>query len=158
MTFVRNCELPDDLAYDVEHDQWARDLPGGDVEFGITDVGQTLAGKFRFASFLRHPPSRVPQGKGLALLESAKWITPFRAVASGELVAINTSLLERPSLINVDPYGGGWVLRFRPDEHLPWLRGEQAQAAYAARLSGRFWSIAGVNEDFWCVRCSDWAE
>lgn len=158
MTVVRNCEIPDDLAYDVEHDQWGRELPGGDVEFGITDVGQTLAGKFQFVSFLRRPPDRVRQGRGLALLESAKWIAPFRAVVPGELVAINTQLLERPSLINVEPYDSGWVLRFRPDEPLPWPRGEQAQAAYAARLEGTFRSVAGVNEDFWCVRCSDWAQ
>ena len=48
------------------------------------------------------------------------------------------------------------MLRFRPDEPLPWSRGEEAQAAYAARLDGTFRSVAGINEDFWCVRCSDW--
>jgi glycine cleavage system H protein len=157
MARIRNCDLPDDLAYDVEHDQWARALPSGELEFGLTDVGQTLAGKFQFVSFLRQPPAPVPRGKGIALLESAKWIAPFRAAVPGELTAVNTSLLERPALINVEPYGGGWVLRFRPGEPLPWPRGEEAQAAYAARLEGTFRSVAGINEDFWCVHCADWA-
>lgn len=158
MTVVRNCNLPDDLAYDVEHDQWARELPDGTIEFGLTDVGQTLAGKFQSVSFLREPADRVKSGKGLALLESAKWLAPFRAYAPGELAAVNETLLETPMLINVDPYERGWVLRFRPDEPLPWLRGEEAQAAYFHRLEGTFRSVAGINEDFWCVHCADWNE
>lgn len=156
MAVIRNCTLPDDLAFDIEHDQWARALPDGVFEFGITDVGQTLAGRFQFVSFLRHPPDRVKAGKGIALLESAKWLAPFRAVAPGEVVAVNTGLLDKPGLLNVSPYEDGWVLRFRPDGPLAWPRGEQAHAAYADRLEGTFRSVAGVNEDFWCVHCTDW--
>lgn len=157
MATIRNCHLPDDLAYNIAHHQWARVLPDGDVEFGITDVGQTLAGKFQFVSFRRQPPDRVGAGKVLALLESAKWLSPFSAVVAGEVTAVNSDLLERPGLINYEPYGLGWVLRFRPDEPLPWPRGEQAQAAYAERLEGTFRSVAGINDDFWCVHCADWS-
>lgn len=157
MTVIRNCNLPDDLAYNIDHDQWARKLPDGTVEFGLTDVGQTLAGKIQCVSFMRRPVERVPSGKGLALVESAKWLAPFRAYVSGEVAAVNDALLERPALINVDPYESGWVVRFRPDEPLPWPIGEEAHTAYATRLEGTFRSVAGINEDFWCVHCADWS-
>lgn len=157
MATIRNCRLPEDLFYDVEHDQWARVLPNGVVEFGLTDPGQTLAGKFQCVSFLRKPQDRVPAGKGLAMLESAKWLAPFRATADGEVVAVNAELLDKPMLVNVDPYDDGWVVRFLPDKPLDWLHGQPAQEAYATRLEGTFRSVAGINDDFWCVHCADWS-
>ncbi|MBI3685726.1 MAG: glycine cleavage system protein H [Actinobacteria bacterium] len=156
MAVIRNCILPDDLAYDIPQDQWARFLPNGLLEFGVTDVGQTLAGKFQTISFRRTPPQHVGSGRAIALLESAKWLSPFRAAVPGTVVAVNKELLGRPALVNFDPYGDGWVLRLRPDEPLPWIRGDAAREEYSLRLQQTFRSVAGVNDDFWCVHCSDW--
>lgn len=157
MGTMKNCELPDELLYDVEHDLWGR-VEGEEVWIGLTDVGQTLAGKIRFVSYLRKPGDTTAASKALALLESAKWLAPIRAAVPGTLLAVNEELLAHPLLVNLDSYGSGWVVRFRPAVPLPWLTGEAAQEAYAQRLKRTFRSVAGVNEDFWCVHCNDWDE
>lgn len=158
MAIIRNCNLPDDLAYDVPQDQWARLRADGTLEFGVTDVGQTLAGKFQTISFRRTGPEPVAAGRTIALLESAKWLAPFRAVVPGTLLEVNQELLHRPALVNLDPYGQGWVLRMAPDTELDWPTGEVAHKEYGLRLRQTFRSVAGINEDFWCVHCSDWDE
>jgi glycine cleavage system H protein len=35
---------------------------------------------------------------------------------SGEILAINQDLDERPQLVNEDPFGAGWFVRFRPSQ------------------------------------------
>ena len=33
----------------------------------------------------------------------------------GEVVAVNEELESTPTLVNVSPYGEGWMIRIRPD-------------------------------------------
>ena len=157
---MKNCILPTDLLYDVEKDFWARvDIDTGVVRVGLTDVGQTAVGKLQTVSFPRagqRVGQSVPAGKSVAMLESAKWVGPLRFPVDGVLVAVHTELIEHPLWVNLEPYGNGWVVEFLPTVPLPWLSGEDARAAYASRVQGTFRSVAGVNEDFWCVHCNDW--
>ena len=52
MYTVRGCELPEDLAYDVDRDVWVR-RAGDEVVCGMTDVAQT-----RVSEHLEHEESR----------------------------------------------------------------------------------------------------
>ena len=157
MTTLKNCILPDQLLYDVDRDLWAERQTDGSIRIGLTDVGQTRAGKIRHVSFPgRRLGKVVDQSRSLALVESAKWVGPIPAPARGRLVETNGELLEHPLLINLDPYGAGWIVRFRPEEPVPWAHGEDAIAQYAARLGRTFRSVAGENTDFWCIHCNDW--
>ena len=158
---IKNCNLPRDLYYDVEHDMWARKESNGDVSLGLTDVGQTAVGKLQIISFTRRAQmigQRLEAGHTIALLESAKWVGPVRLPVPGILIRVNTDLLTHPLWVNLEPYGNGWVVVFRPDEEIPWMHGEKARDAYAQRLTQTFRSVAGVNDDFWCVHCNDWDE
>lgn len=156
---MKSCVFPVDLLYDVEHDMWARPGPDGLVHIGLTDVGQTAGGKLQVVSFPKAEKrigTRIPPNRTVALMESAKWLGPVRLPVAGELVAVNDALRERPGLVNLDPYGRGWVVAFLPDEDIPWLAGDDARLAYRERLRRTFRSVAGVNDDFWCVHCNDW--
>lgn len=156
---MKNCVLPVGLLYDVEHDLWARPEEDGLVRIGLTDVGQTAGGKLQVVSFPKaeqRVATRVPTARTVALLESAKWLGPIRLPVPGVLVAVNDELREHPLWVNLEPYGRGWVVAFRPEEEIPWLTGEDARAAYRERLRQTFRSVAGVNDDFWCVHCNDW--
>jgi glycine cleavage system H protein len=156
---IKNCILPDHLLYDVDADIWAEVQDDGSVRFGRSDVGQTFAGKMHVISFPRTPiGSMVARSRSLALLETSKWVGAIRAPVPGELMAINTTLLEHPLWVNLEPYGRGWVVQYRPSEPIPWLTGQEAQDAYAQRLKRTFRSVAGINDDFWCVHCNDWDE
>lgn len=69
MAVVRNCILPEDLSDDVEQDLWMRlDAPDR-VTLGLTDVGQTRAGRILIVTMRRRPGDRVRRGQVLAVLE-----------------------------------------------------------------------------------------
>jgi glycine cleavage system H protein len=81
------CDIPEDLTYDIERDVWIR-FDGDIATLGMTDVAQTRCGKFAALSF-REVGKKVAQGKALATIESAKWVGPFPAPFSCEIVETN---------------------------------------------------------------------
>lgn len=164
MTSIRNCDLPDGLLYDVDHDLWTRLEADGTITLGLTDVGQSRAGHIQLVSFTRRARAgRAARGDSLAVLESAKWVGPVASPTAGSVVERNEALLVRPKLINLDPYGRGWIVRLRPDEPFlagdpdtGWAAGRAAIERYEAKLRLPFRSVSGVDEDFWCVHCNEW--
>jgi len=46
-------------------------------------------------------------------VESVKTVSDLYAPVSGEAIAVNEALIERPELVNSSPYGEGWLLRVR---------------------------------------------
>lgn len=146
----QGCEIPEALFYDVERDVWARFEAGGEVTLGMTDPAQTRCGKvvsIRFKAVGR----RVLRGQSLATLESAKWVGPFPAVLSGEIVATNETAFKQDILVaNRDPYGAGWLVRLRPTnleaERGTLTTGREAFERYRARIS---------EHRITCFRCAE---
>jgi len=143
------CEIPEDLTYDVERDVWIR-FEGDLAVLGMTDVAQTRCGKIAAISF-RDAGKRVAQGKALATVESAKWVGPFPAPFSCEIVETNEEAFARDILIaNKEPYAGGWLVKVRPlnlDNDVAHLvTGEAAFEKYKARIQE-----LKIN----CLRCVD---
>ena len=143
------CDIPEDLYYDIERDVWIR-FNGDLATLGMTDVAQTRCGKFAAVSF-RDVGKKVAQGKTLATIESAKWVGPFPAPFSCEIVEVNESGFARDILLaNKDPYGIGWLVKVRPmnleaeSSHL--VTGEAAAEKYKERIKE-----LKVN----CLRCID---
>ena len=89
MPIIRNCILPDDLYYDVESDLWARFEASGLVTLGLTDVGQSRAGRILVITVRRSVGAEVKRGQVVALLESAKWLNPVRSLFSGRVAEVN---------------------------------------------------------------------
>jgi glycine cleavage system H protein len=50
-------------------------------------------------------------------VESVKAAADIYCPVAGEVIEINSAVIENPQLINEDPYGKGWLLRVRPHEH-----------------------------------------
>jgi glycine cleavage system H protein len=131
------CDIPEELTYDVERDVWIR-FEGEFAVLGMTDVAQTRCGKIAAISF-RDVGKTVVQGKALATIESAKWVGPFPAPFSCEIVETNEESFARDILItNKEPYTAGWLVRVRPTDleaeraHL--VTGEEAAEKYKARI------------------------
>lgn len=149
MPIIRGCELPEDIAYDVERDVWVR-LDGGEAVCGMTDVAQTRCGKIVTINF-RRVGRIVERGRSCCTIESAKWVGPFPAPLSGEIVATNEiAFAANPLMANVDPYGAGWLVRLRPtsiDAEWPLLlTGGAAADAYRQRIA---------ELDVHCYRCAE---
>ena len=101
---------PEELHYHPEHD-WAR-VEDTVATFGITWYAQDALGEVVFYE----PPevgSTVTKDQAYAEVESVKAVSDVYAPLSGEIVAVNDAVAERPELINQDPYGDGWLVRVR---------------------------------------------
>jgi glycine cleavage system H protein len=141
------CDIPDDLTYDVERDVWIR-FEGETAVLGMTDVAQTRCGKIAAISF-RDVGKKVLQGKALATIESAKWVGPFPAPFSCEIVETNEAAFAGDILTaNKEPYTTGWLVRVRPTnleaERAHLVSGAEAFEKYKARIQE-----LKVN----CLRC-----
>ena len=113
MPFVRGCELPDDLLYDVENNMWYREESDGTVTTGMTAVALALAGQL-VAVTPRKAGRGVQAGKSCATIESGKWVGPAKLAFDAEVAAVNDALVADPKVANADPYGNGWLLRVKP--------------------------------------------
>lgn len=140
---VRGFDFPADLWYLVEQDTWVR-REGGLATMGITSLGAHISGDF--IEFIARPPgTEVERDRSVGALEMSKVIRSARSPVSGVIVEVNPAVRERPSLINADPYGAGWLVRLRPtawETDIALLaRGDAVPAAverYMALLSETF--------------------
>jgi glycine cleavage system H protein len=109
------CALPEEYLYDLEHDVWVRLEDDGSARIGMTDVAQTRCGRLVSVSFQRNPGARVRRGRTLVVIESAKWVGPFRSPLTGTVLEVNDATFGRdPGIANRDPYGEGWFVRLTP--------------------------------------------
>jgi glycine cleavage system H protein len=113
MASVKNCNLPDDLYYNVENNVWARKESDGTVTVGMTAYACALAGEI-VAYTPKKAGRSIDQGKSLATVESGKWVGPVKAPVAGEVVAVNDALAGNAKGINADPYGNGWLVKLKP--------------------------------------------
>lgn len=113
MSKVRGCDLPDDLLYDVDNHIWFTELPDGNVRLGMTTVAAAMAGQL-VAVTPKKVGRSVRAGQSCATVESGKWVGPARSAAAGDIVAVNETVVSKPSTANADPYGEGWLVVLKP--------------------------------------------
>jgi glycine cleavage system H protein len=104
---------PDDLRYSTEH-EWVRVVDGVGV-VGITDYAQDVLSDIVFVD-LPEAGTRVIQFDKFGEIESVKSVSELFSPVSGEVVESNQALVDRPELVNSDPYGEGWILKVRLDD------------------------------------------
>lgn len=113
MASVKNCNLPDDLYYNVANNVWARKEADGTVTIGMTAYACALAGEV-----VAYTPKKVGKSvdlnKSAATIESGKWVGPVKTPVAGEVVAVNEAIAGSPKAINEDPYGAGWLVKIKP--------------------------------------------
>lgn len=112
MTEVRGCLIPEDLYYWIEKHVWVRDEGDELLTIGITDPAQHLAARV-VAVTTKKVGKVLERGQSVATVESGKWVGPVPTPATGEIVEVNEALASRPTLVNSDPYGAGWVVKLK---------------------------------------------
>lgn len=113
MVKVENFDFPDDRWYNKDH-SWALPEDGGKkIRVGLDSYGQDLAGKILFIR-ARRDGSSVNQDASFASIETGKWVGPLKSPVSGKIVEVNSALRRKPSIINDEPYGEGWILVIEP--------------------------------------------
>ncbi len=138
MAIVRGCNLPDDLYYHVDSNVWARLEADGVVTVGMTSCACTLAGQL-VAATPKKVGKAVEQKQTICTVESGKWVGPVKTPVSGQLVAINEAAIERPALVNEDPYGQGWLAKIQPSrweaEQASLVTGAEIATAFEAKMN-----------------------
>jgi glycine cleavage system H protein len=105
-------QVPADLKYAKSH-EWARKLPDGRVEIGITDHAQHALGDLVFVE-VPEAGRVLEAGGACAVVESVKAASDVYSPIAGTVVESNASLASAPELINEDCYGRGWLFRMQP--------------------------------------------
>jgi glycine cleavage system H protein len=101
---------PDDRRYSKEH-EWLK-VDGADASVGITDYAQEQLGDIVYVD-LPEPGASVTQFEKMGEIESVKAVSELFSPASGEVTATNGALVDKPELVNGDPYGDGWLIKVK---------------------------------------------
>ncbi|MFC2951844.1 glycine cleavage system protein GcvH [Marinicaulis aureus] len=90
----------------------------GDVVFvELPEVGKTFA-----------------KGDEMAVVESVKAASDVYAPISGDIVEVNTAIVEEPAKVNEDPQGAAWFVKIKPSNpaEIDGLMDEGAYKDFAA--------------------------
>lgn len=104
-------EIPGDLKFNTSH-EWARVEDAGTVTVGISDHAQGALGDLVYVE-LPSVGDTVKAGNACAVVESVKAASDIYSPVSGEIVAVNAALADKPETINEDAYGDGWIFTVR---------------------------------------------
>ncbi len=98
--------IPGELKYTKDH-EWGK-CENGRMKVGITDYAQKELGDIVFVE-IKAAGTKLKSGDTMGTIESVKAVSEIYAPVSGEIVEINTSLLDTPELVNKDCYGEAWM-------------------------------------------------
>lgn len=125
-------QIPEGLKYTKEH-EWIK-VNGNEGTVGITDYAQHALTDVVFVE-LPEIGKKVQQLKAFCTIESVKSVSDIFAPASGEVIAANKNVSEKPELVNQSPYENGWIAKIKisnKDE----LNNLMGAAQYKAYLEG----------------------
>jgi glycine cleavage system H protein len=101
---------PAGLLYSKEH-EWVK-MDGQVATIGITDYAQTSLGDIVFVELPR-VGATLTQFDNIGVIESVKAVSDIYTPIGGEVTEINASLDNDPSLLNKEPFEGGWLFKVK---------------------------------------------
>jgi glycine cleavage system H protein len=125
-------DIPSDLKYTKSH-EWVR-AAGDTATIGITDHAQAELTDIVFVE-LPEAGREVKAGEACAVVESVKTASDIYAPVSGKILESNKTVVDDPSLVNKEPYAGGWFFKIKlsnPAEASSLMSPEQ----YKAQVGG----------------------
>ena len=103
-------EFPENLKY-TDHDEWLR--VEGDVGVaGITDYAQNQLSDVVYVEVSAAIGDKLAKGEVFGLIESVKAAADVYMPVTGVITEINEALVDTPELVNTDPFGAAWIVKF----------------------------------------------
>src|SRR5215471_13774525 len=102
---------PAELKYTESH-EWVRTEGDGTLTVGITDHAQESLGDLVFIE-LPKVGRKAGAGEAIAVVESVKAASDIYAPVAGEVIAVNSSVVDAPETVNADAYAN-WLYKLRP--------------------------------------------
>ena len=110
-------KLDENAKYQDSH-EWVRQ-EGELIVCGISDHAQESLSDVVYVEF-PEVGDTLSQGDTFGVVESVKAASDLYMPLSGEIVAVNEQLEDEPELVNSDPYGEGWLIKFKPSDPSEW--------------------------------------
>jgi glycine cleavage system H protein len=104
-------DVPKDLKY-TENDEWIR-VEGEHATAGITDYAQDQLSDIVYVEIVVGVGDTLAKGDSCAAVESVKAAADVYIPAGGTITEINEALPGSPEVVNSDPYGAAWMVRFK---------------------------------------------
>ncbi len=134
---INECVVFKNLYYSVPDNTWVRVNDDDTVTIGMTDIAQSLAGPILHAKAKKVGIARK-KGRPIATVESGKWVGPVKSPVSGEIVAVNETLVGDAQVVNRSPYNDGWIVKMKPEnmegDLADLVTGDAAVEAYRAKI------------------------
>lgn len=125
-------EFPADLRYADSHEYAA---PAGiALRVGISAFAVDQLGDIVFVE-LPAVGQVLERGASFGTVESVKAVEEMYAPVSGVVTARNEVVIERPELLQQDPYGEGWLLEVEPSDPGQ-IEDLMAADAYRSKVEG----------------------
>lgn len=102
-------KVPSDLKY-TKNDEWLR-IEGDTATVGISDYAQDQLNDIVYVE-LPDVGAEFAQGSSFGVVESVKAASDIYMPVGGAITEVNSALEDEPELINTDPYGKGWLVKF----------------------------------------------
>ena len=100
--------IPDNLKYTKDH-EWIK-IDGDIATIGITSFAQRELGDIVFVD-VDTEGEELENEEVFGTIEAVKTVSDLFMPVSGEVTEFNESLENTPELINLDPYGDGWIIK-----------------------------------------------
>jgi len=102
---------PEDRRY-LESHEWHK----ADGDLVVIGISQFAADELTDITYLEVTVREgdIKAGEQFGEIESVKTTTELYCGIDGEVVAVNQEAVDRPEIINADPFGQGWILKVRP--------------------------------------------
>ena len=105
-------EYPEGLRYTEEHEYLKPSDEDGVYQVGITDYAQGELGDIVYVE-LPEVGESFERMATFGTIEAVKAVSDLYCPVAGEVVAVNQTLDDDPSLVNNDPYGAGWMVHLK---------------------------------------------
>ena len=93
--------------------EWAKKF-NDVIRTGIDDYSQSSLGDIVHIEIFPEG-SRVMAGKTFGTIEATKSVSEIHSPVTGVILHVNPEILQSPGLVNIDPYGEGWLAEISPD-------------------------------------------
>ena len=96
----------------TETHEWVR-KEGDLLVYGITDHAQDALSDIVYVE-LPNVGEKYSKGDTIGTVESVKAASDLYIPMDGEIAEVNSALASTPEVVNSDPYGEGWMVKFKP--------------------------------------------
>lgn len=108
MKKIDKYDVRTDLYYEPQNHFWV-DVTDKRAVIGMSPLIQETSGSF-VAVQIEEVGKSFAKGESFGSVEAEKHVGPLKAPVSGKILAVNQDIIENPRLINMDPYGKGWLI------------------------------------------------